>query len=345
MTKTLAVLGAGAWGTTLAKLLAEKGHRVKLWCFEDDVAAAINEQHCNRPYLAGVSLPAELTASSRLSEVLEGTEAVVSAVIARGLRDVMREARAYWPKGAYCLTASKGLEPESHLRMSEVIASELGIASQRMAAVSGPNHAEEISRQAFAGAVVASEEREVAEYFQQLLMCEYYRVYTSPDLIGVELGGALKNVIAIAAGICDGIGMGDNAKAALVTRGLAEMTRLGGRLGADALTFSGLSGIGDLMVTCNSQMSRNRNCGEQIGRGKSYQQIFSESRAVIEGARTAIAVRELAERQQVEMPISETVYDILYNDHPVEASIGRLMHRIAKPEGEGMALQRWNRAE
>ena len=341
MATRVTVLGSGAWGTTLAKVLAEAGHEVLLWCRRPEVAAEVNSLKSNSALLPGVPLPEQLQATSSLSDALYGAEAVLIAVPARGLREAIRAAKPFWPENATCLTTSKGLEPETHLRMSQVIAAELDIPSWRIAALSGPNHAPEIARRSLASAVVAAENREVAVFYQRLLMAPYYRLYINPDIIGVELGGALKNVIAIAAGICDGLGLGDNTKAALVTRGLAEMIRLGRALGAEAQTFSGLSGIGDLFVTCTSKMSRNRHCGEQIGQGKSFEQVEAESRAVIEGARTSIAVHEMAGRFGLDLPISETVFDILYGNHPVEDAIDRLMNRIAKPEDESQALKAW----
>ena len=339
--KRICVLGAGAWGTTIAKLVAENGNDVLLWCYESQVAQDINSLHVNSLYLPEVDLPPTLKATTDLSEALSGADAVVSAVITRALRDVMRQAKAFWPENAPCLTVSKGLEPETHARMSEIIADELGLPASRVAALSGPNHASEIARKALAGAVVAASTIELAQEFQELLMCSYFRVYVSPDICGVELGGALKNVIAIAAGICDGLGLGDNTKAALVTRGLAEITRLGVLLGGEASTFSGLSGVGDLMVTCSSSLSRNRRCGEELGQGRSYKDIFAENLTVIEGARTALAVHELADRLGIDMPISEAVYDIVYNHHPAHDAIERLMGRIAKPEDVELAKRLW----
>jgi len=221
------------------------------------------------------------------------------------------------------------------------MAEELQIPLAHMAALSGPNHAEEIARGSIALGVVAAEQEQVAVFFQELLMAPFFRLYTSPDLIGVELGGALKNVIAIAAGISDGLGYGDNTKAALITRGLTEISRLGVALGAEASTFAGLSGLGDLMVTCTSKLSRNRGAGEQLGRGKTFAQIEASSAAVIEGARTAMAVKELSRKLSIEMPISDSVYDIIYEDHPVREAMYRLMQRMAKPEDEVLARSRW----
>ena len=341
MTGHVAVLGVGAWGTTLAKLLAEKGESVLLWGNERETVDCINEQHENRFCLPGIPLPHNLKATWSVCEAVTQAKAVVYADIASHIRVILSAAADCWPRQAYIISATKGMEPGTHLRMSQIIGDELGLPQDQLAAVSGPNHAPEIARGSLASAVIGAENRNVAEYFQSLLMTSYYRLYTSPDIAGVELGGALKNVIAIAAGMCDGLGLGDNTKAALVTRGLAEITRLGAQLGAESRTFSGLSGIGDLMVTCHSAMSRNRACGELIGRGRSYEEVLSENHAVIEGARTAITVYELAEKLQLEMPISETVYDILYRNHTVQDSIKRLMYRMAKPEDTDMALMHW----
>ena len=335
----ITILGTGAWGTTLAQIVAEQGYQVRIWSFEPEVAREINNDQENKTFLPGIKLNQFIYATSDLADALKGADAVISTVISRGLRSVMVDIakRNIWPEGAPCLTASKGLEPDSNFRMSEVIQQELGLNQDHIAVLSGPNLAAEIARGALASAVIAAKKRDLAEYFQSLLMCSYFRIYSSPDVIGVELGGALKNVIAIAAGICDGMQLSDNTKAALVTRGLAEITRLGVRMGAEARTFAGLSGIGDLMVTCNSKLSRNYSCGYQLGQGKTYEEILASSRSVIEGARTVIAFSELGERFALELPIGNMVYDILYRNQPIGECIQILMQRLAKPEHDEQA--------
>ncbi|MCL2497977.1 MAG: NAD(P)-dependent glycerol-3-phosphate dehydrogenase [Symbiobacteriaceae bacterium] len=339
--KKITVLGAGAWGTTLGKMLASKGHSVMLWDKEPAVVASINH-HRESLTLPGVPLPVSLEATVSPQEAVTGADTIVSAMIAGQVRYLLEEAAAVWPREAWIISCTKGLEPESHLRMSAIFAEVLALPVSQLAALSGPNHAPEIAQGALASAVVAAPRRQVAEYFQELFMTPYYRLYTSPDIIGVELGGALKNVIAIAAGICDGLALGDNTKAALVTRGLAEMVRLAVKLGGEAPTFYGLSGVGDLMVTCTSKMSRNRGCGEELGRGRSYADILANQKSVIEGARTAIAVQQLAAKLKVEMPICATVYDILYDNQRPQDAIARLMGRMAKPEDSEQAARLWS---
>ncbi|MCE5197226.1 MAG: NAD(P)-dependent glycerol-3-phosphate dehydrogenase [Negativicutes bacterium] len=340
MDKKIAVLGAGAWGTVIAKMLAENGHRVDLWSYDREVAQQINEEHQNQSFLPGVSLPDTIIAGVDLCAVLAEAKAVVNVVIAKGLRALLQQMppdvqRLPW------LSATKGLEPDTALRMSQIIIGMGKAKENQLAVLSGPNLAVEIAAASPASSVIGAVSKETALYFQELLMRPYFRIYISPDPIGVELGGALKNIIALAAGICDGLKLGDNAKAALIARGLAEISRLGCRLGADQETFAGLSGMGDLVATCASPHSRNRWCGEQLGLGRSLDDIMAGTKSVVEGVRTTTAVYQLAEQLDLDLPITRAVYGILYEGASARLQVEQLMNRMAKPENSDLALKKW----
>lgn len=334
----IAVLGAGSWGTTIAGLLAGKGHDVTLWAREDEVARSINEDHENALFLPEVRLPENLRAASSLAEALGaagggGGGVVVSVVPTQYLRSVMDEARGLIAPGSLVISATKGLENGTLMLPSGIIREVLGPDGfGEIAVVSGPSFAREVARGLPAAVSAASDSAAAADRAQALLTQSYFRVYTNRDVTGVELGGALKNVVAIAAGISDGLELGLNARAALITRGLAEMTRLGVSLGADPMTFSGLSGMGDLVLTCTGALSRNYTVGVELVRGASIDEVTGSMRMVAEGVKTARSTHDLAARGAVEMPIAEAVYQVLYESKPPGDAVMDLMKRSVKGE-------------
>ncbi len=319
------VIGAGGWGLALSRLLAIRGHAVHLWCREEDDPDRLRETRRSDVYLPGVVLP-DAVAVAR--EVDATAAMVVLAVPSHAMRTVLRSLPI--PQGAILVSVAKGIENDTLMRMSEVIAA---CAPDRpIAVLSGPSHAEEVARDLPASVVVASANPAVSGSVQEAFFGPTFRVYTGDDVIGVELGGALKNVIAIAAGACDGLGLGDNAKAALITRGLAEIARLGVACGASPLTFAGLSGMGDLIVTCASRLSRNRRVGEALARGETLDAVLAASPMVAEGVRTARAAHALALRNNVDMPIIRAAYEVLYEGASPRAAVAALMQRDARPE-------------
>ncbi|MBC7106492.1 MAG: NAD(P)H-dependent glycerol-3-phosphate dehydrogenase [Firmicutes bacterium] len=334
----IAVLGAGSWGTALAVLLAGKGHQVALWGRDPQFAAQLEEVRENLRYLPGVRLPGGIRVTADLGEALHRAGVVVLAVPSHAFRDVVRLAGPLLGAGTVVVNAAKGLEEASLARLSQVFAEVAGPERLgRFVALSGPSHAEEVGRRLPTAVVVAGPDPAVAEYVQELCMTPFFRVYTTPALVGVELGGALKNIIALGTGIADGLGLGDNTRAALMTRGLAEITRLGVVLGANPLTFAGLTGVGDLIVTCTSMHSRNRRAGMAIGRGATLEQALGEVRMVVEGVRTTVAARRLAARHSVSMPITEQIYRVLFEGLPPEAAVANLMTRTRTQEMEDVA--------
>ncbi len=326
------VVGAGAWGTALALVLVERGHDVRLWSYESAVADSI-QRHRRNPYLDGVTLPESLHATSDLTAAVEGAELVVSVSPSQVVRSVMQEAAPYLDSDAIVVSASKGIELRSLRRMDEVLAEELGPGlMERFCVLSGPSFAHEVAERAPTAVVVASRSQDAAEHVQDAFQTSWFRSYTNNDVVGVELGGALKNVIALAAGMTAGLGYAHNTTAALMTRGLAEMARLGLAMGARPATFYGLAGMGDLVLTCTGSLSRNRTVGYRLGQGESLDAILLDMKAVAEGVKTAPAVRELAHRHDVEMPIVEEVCSIVEEGRsPVEA-LQKLMRRDPKPE-------------
>lgn len=326
------VVGAGAWGTALALVLVERGHDVRLWSYESAVADSI-QRHRRNPYLDGVTLPESLHATSDLTAAVEGAELVVSVSPSQVVRSVMQEAAPYLDSDAIVVSASKGIELRSLRRMDEVLAEELGPGlMERFCVLSGPSFAHEVAERAPTAVVVASRSQDAAEHVQDAFQTPWFRSYTNNDVVGVELGGALKNVIALAAGMTAGLGYAHNTTAALMTRGLAEMARLGLAMGARPATFYGLAGMGDLVLTCTGSLSRNRTVGYRLGQGESLDAILLDMKAVAEGVKTAPAVRELAHRHDVEMPIVEEVCSIVEEGRsPVEA-LQKLMRRDPKPE-------------
>lgn len=331
----IGVLGAGSWGTALAMLLRWNGHGVALWARDAELAKRVATEKRNERYLPGVALPDGLQCSSSMPEVFAGAQFVVVAAPSHALRPLLRSLPVnLLAEECVIISAVKGIENDSFLRMSEVIEHVLD-GRFPVVALSGPSHAEEVSRKIPTAIVAASVDLEVAKRAQAVLMGPTFRVYTHSDVIGVELGGALKNIIALAAGIGDGAGFGDNTKAALMTRGLVEITRLGQKMGANPMTFAGLSGMGDLFVTCMSRHSRNRFVGEQIGRGRTLNEVLTGMQMVAEGVRTTQAAHALAQKVGVEMPITHEVYQVLFENKPPVAAVSDLMTREAKVERFG----------
>jgi glycerol-3-phosphate dehydrogenase (NAD(P)+) len=333
MSERIAVVGAGSWGTTLANLLAKKGNEVLLWSFEDDVTAAIRETRRNEAYLPDVELDAHLSATSDLEQAVEGASVVVSVSPSQHVRQVMSGAAPSVAEDALVVSASKGIETRSLETMAEVLEDVLPEPLHRgLTFLSGPSFASEVSLEHPTAVTVASRETEAARRAQQLFQTDYFRVYTSHDVTGVELGGALKNVMALAAGMADGLGFGHNTRAALITRGLAEMSRLGVGLGASPLTFAGLAGMGDLILTCTGDLSRNRSVGFKLGQGRTLKEVLSEMRMVAEGVETTRAAHALAEREGIEMPIVAEVHAVLFEERPPEEAVRKLMLREPKAE-------------
>jgi glycerol-3-phosphate dehydrogenase (NAD(P)+) len=332
----IAVLGSGSWGITLALHLANAGHSLSLYASSQSKAEDLTVKRESEKLLPGIKIPDSIFISADLEKVLLGSGGVVFSVPSHVMRAVSQKAKPFWPAGAWALSASKGLEEGTHERMSQILGEVLP-PKTAIGVLSGPSHAEEVSKRIPTTVVVASADASLPAEIQNVFHTDYFRVYTSPDILGVELGGALKNVIAIAAGILDGLGLGDNTKAALMTRGLHEMRRLGVALGASAETFSGLTGMGDLMVTCVSRHSRNRSLGEKIGRGATLSEALKEMSMVAEGVRTAKAAVELAAQAGVEVPIMRQVYDVLYKGKTARESMTELLSRSAKPEIDSLS--------
>jgi glycerol-3-phosphate dehydrogenase (NAD(P)+) len=333
----VAVVGAGSWGTTFGSMIAANAS-VRLWALEPEVADAVNTGHENPVYLPGVALSASLEATTSLAGALDGADIVVMAVPSAHFRAVLAQAAPYISPDRPIVSLTKGIEQRTSKRMSEVAHEVLADHDRRLIGVlSGPNLATEIAAGQPAGTVVAIPDGDVARRLQQVFMTPSFRVYTNPDVVGCEIGGAVKNVIALAAGMADGLDFGDNARATLVTRGLAELTRLGVALGGVGLTFLGLAGIGDLVATCSSPSSRNHHVGEQLARGRSLDEIVAEMRMVAEGVGTAEPVLALASGVGVEMPIAEQVVEVLRGRTRPDGAVRALMERAAKAELHGIA--------
>jgi len=331
--RSIAVIGAGSWGTALADCLARNGHRVRIWSHESEVADSINDRHRNEAYLPGVELHDDLHATTDHAELLVGAGILVSVSPSEFVRGTIETARRYIEGRPLLVSASKGLELGTDLRMSEVLLQVLGeeIAGGCVV-LSGPSFAAELARRQPTAVTLASRSEQNAIAVQGLFQNEHFRLYTQSDVIGTELGGALKNVIALAAGISDGLELGHNARAALLTRSLAEMRRLTQRLGGEPETLAGLAGVGDLILTCTGDLSRNRTVGLEIGRGRSLEEVLSGMRSVAEGVRTTQAALDLAGRHGVEMPIAEAVYSILFEGVEPRRALALLMAREPKPE-------------
>lgn len=319
----VAVIGSGGWGTAISILLAEKGNEVYLWSWIQEETDRLNKDRENREFLPGVKLPDNIVCTHDMKSCIDGAEVIVTASPSPATRTTAKQMAPYVKEGQRIVNISKGLEGK--LRLSQVYKSE--IPQAEISVLSGPSHAEEVSRKIPTTVVVASENKETAEFLQDVFMCGTFRVYTSDDVIGVELGGALKNVIALCAGISDGLGYGDNTKAALITRGVAEITRLGTAMGARASTFAGLSGLGDLIVTGTSTLSRNHTAGELIGKGYSVADALEKVHMVVEGVNTAGAAYDLSRQYGVETPIIEQAYKILFEGTDPRDAVNLLMTR------------------
>lgn len=333
MTQQVAILGAGSWGTALAMVLTDNGHTVRLWGNNEVQITEINTQHTNHHYLPDVALDPRIQATTALDEALRDADAVLFVLPTKVIRQVAKQVAPLLTSRPMIVHASKGLEQGSYERISTILDEELPRdAYQDIVVLSGPSHAEEVARQDITTITAACSDLEAACYVQHLFSNHYFRIYTNTDVIGVELGAALKNVIAVGAGALHGLGYGDNAKAALMTRGLAEISRLGVAFGADPLTFIGLSGVGDLIVTCTSVHSRNWRAGNQLGQGKSLDDILEHMGMVVEGVETCKAAYALAKEKHIDMPITTAVYEILYHNKDPKTVVRELMERERKSE-------------
>ncbi len=332
MKKTVAVIGSGGWGTAISTLLARCGFSVNLWSYLKEEAQALEKDRENKAFLPGIILDEAIHFTSIMEEAVKDAEFIVMVPPSKAVRQTAEALSPFVRKGQIIVNASKGLDQESYKRLSVTIKD--AIPQAEVAVMSGPSHAEEVARDLPTTNVVAARTLEIAEYVQDAMMCDNFRIYTSLDMTGVELGGALKNVIALCAGIADGLELGDNIKAALMTRGMSEIARLGVACGADVATFSGLSGMGDLIVTCTSMHSRNRRAGILIGQGKSAQEAMDEVKMVVEGIYTTKAAYHLAERMNVEMPITQAAYQVLFGDKSPRWAVEALMGRDRKHEND-----------
>lgn len=338
MTEKVAVLGAGSWGSVLANVLVENGHQVKLWSRNVDQVNELNQEHTNRRYLPNLTYQTALEATTDMDAAVAGASLVLIVIPTKGLREVThRLAEILQTSGAKPVIAhsTKGLEQGTYKRPSEMISEEIVPENrQGVVVLSGPSHAEDVSIHDMTAVTAASTDEQAAQFVQKLFMNRYFRVYTNDDVIGAEFGAALKNVIAIGSGALIGLGYHDNARAALITRGLAEIRRLGVSFGANPMTFIGLSGVGDLVVTATSKNSRNWRAGYQLGQGKPLDQVVSEMGMVIEGLSTVKVAHELAQKRQVKMPITEAIYNVVYNGQDIQAVLADLMSREGTSEVE-----------
>jgi len=315
----IAIIGSGSWGTAISVLAAKKGYDTWLWSWKQEETDLLNKHRENIKYLPGTPFPDNITCSHDMGLCVKDADLIICAVPSPGIRTTAKALSQYVADGQKIVNISKGIENKTLLRLSEVIKEEIPQAD--IAVMSGPSHAEEVAKELPTTNVVAAQNKNTAEFIQDILMTENFRLYTGDDMIGVELGGALKNIIALCAGICDGLGFGDNTKAALMTRGIAEIARLGVAMGADRETFLGLSGVGDLIVTCTSMHSRNRRCGILIGKGMNAKDAINEVQMVVEGINAAGAAYELSKKYNIYMPITKAAYEILFeNKSPLEAT-------------------------
>ncbi|MEW6068357.1 MAG: NAD(P)H-dependent glycerol-3-phosphate dehydrogenase [Nitrospirota bacterium] len=328
----ISVIGAGSWGTTLACLLADKGYDITLWVFEKDLAEEIDTTRINRVYLPDVTIPERIRITHNIEDSLKKARYVVNAVPSQYTRTVFKEAFQFMLDEAIIISVSKGIERGTLMSVSSILRE---LSSHSVAVLSGPSFAKEVMKKLPTAVTLATENKDTGLILQEIFNINNFRVYTHDDMLGVELGGALKNVMAIAAGISDSLGLGNNARASLITRGLAEMTRLGVAMGARQRTFSGLSGIGDLVLTCTSPLSRNYTVGVKLGEGLKIKDILSQTKSVAEGVTTAESAYELSKKYNVEMPIVEQIYKVIYEDKYPSLAVKDLMERSLKAEFYG----------
>ena len=331
----IGVIGAGSWGTTLANVLAKKGCSVTLWVYEKDLAERLSETHINDLYLDGITLSPNLSYTHDLVEAVKGCQYLILVSPSQVMRPVLKQLAPHLADDCLLVSAAKGIENDTLMTMSEVLQEVLGTeVSQRSAFLSGPSFAREVAADQPTAVAVAAANLDVASRVQELFSTEYFRVYTNQDVIGVEIGGAMKNVIALAAGVADGLGFNHNARAALITRGLAEIARLGEALGAQEATFSGLAGMGDLVLTCTGDLSRNRSVGIELGRGRKLDEILKQMRMVAEGVKTTLSAYQLATKLGVVMPITEQMYLVLYDNKDPQLAAADLMTRALTSEDD-----------
>ena len=333
--KKIAVLGAGSWGTALAMLLDENGHNVTLWSIDPNEVEMLNTKHEQVDKLPGVKVSETISVTNDLEEAVVGKDVIVSAVPSVFVRSTAKSLSKYYKQGQIIIDVAKGIEEDTLMRLSEIIEEE--IPGAIVCVLSGPSHAEEVARRIPTTVVIGAKNHTMAKDLQNSFSNSWFRAYTSPDILGIELGGALKNVIALAAGMLDGLKLGDNTKAALITRGTGEIARLGVAMGGKPETFSGLSGMGDLIVTCTSVHSRNHNAGKLIGEGKTYEEAMSEVKMVVEGVYSAKAALALAKKYDVELPIIEGVNEVLFNGKSVNEALHELFLRDVKREHEDLS--------
>lgn len=334
MTK-IGVIGAGSWGTTLANVLAKKGYHVTLWVYEKELVGRLQMTGVNDLYLDGITLSPNLSYTNDLAAAAEGCQVLVLVAPSQVMRPVINQLKTRLASDCLLVSAAKGIENDTLMTMSEVLQEVLGTdVKQRSAFLSGPSFAREVAEEQPTAVAVAADNLDVAVQVQKLFSTEYFRVYTNQDVVGVEIGGAIKNVIALAAGVADGLGFNHNARAALITRGLAEMARLGDALGAQEATFSGLAGMGDLVLTCTGDLSRNRSVGIELGRGRKLDDILKQMRMVAEGVKTTLSAYQLAAKLGVVMPITEQMYLVLYENKDPKQAAADLMMRTLTSEYE-----------
>lgn len=325
----ISVIGSGGWGTAMAIMLSKNGHQITVWSFREEEKEELIKTRENKSYLPGVIIPDDIKITTDFNDC-KGSDLVIIATPSHGVRNVAKMFSKFAEKDLIVLNISKGIEEGTYLTLSKVLKEEL--PQCKIAVMSGPSHAEEVAKEIPTTNVVASDDIRVSEYIQSILTNPYFRIYTNVDMIGVEIGGSLKNVYALCCGIIDGMGLGDNTKAALMTRALYEMTKLGAKMGADIQTFYGLSGVGDLIVTCTSMHSRNKRAGILIGQGKTCKEATEEVKMVVEGVKTCKAAKELSDKLGVELPIVNEAYNVLFNNGDLSLVIKNLMERKVKDE-------------
>lgn len=337
MNHTVCVLGAGSWGSALAALLSGNGHEVTLWSIDEKEVEMLLTYREQKDKLPGVKIPENICVTSSLSDAVKGKEVLVFAVPSVFVRSTAKSVSPFYEEGQMIVDVAKGIEEKSLMTLSQIIEEE--IPGAEVCVLSGPTHAEEVGRKMPTTCVVGAKKKGTADFLQDMFMNEYFRVYTSPDMAGIELGGALKNVIALAAGIADGLGYGDNSKAALITRGIAELSRLGMAMGGKLETFAGLSGIGDLIVTCTSRHSRNHNAGELIGKGYTMEEAMDQVKMVVEGVYSAKAALALAHKYQVSMPIVEGINQVLFEGKNAREAVEELLLRDKRVENKSLSWE------